>query len=235
MNDVNSKIKKDLLILFAKSPSASDVKTRLSPMLAQKERARLQKAFILDTLSLTADLCLNRALACTPDTKGGFFAQCEKEHSVLLLNQEGDNLGERMQNGFRWAFSCGFERVVIIGSDAPTLPASFIQEAFNKLKTMRIVLGPAIDGGYYLIGANGHVPDIFSNIKWGSDTVFADTITQLHQYHLLPFWYDVDYPEDIVFLRRHIFILKKQGRRLPIETIKVMNKTCHEHVNCPLL
>ncbi len=198
----------DLLILFAKSPHASNVKTRLSPILSQKERAQLQQAFILDTLSLTASLSVTRALACTPDIKDRFFAQCAKNHSLLLLKQEGGDLGERMQNGFRWGFSQGFQRVVIIGSDSPTLPVSFIKEAFNRLKTMPIVLGPAIDGGYYLIGLKMPIPNIFNNIKWGANTVLSETIARLSQYDLLPFWYDVDYPEDLDFLRKHISILR---------------------------
>lgn len=230
---------KDLLILFTKSPYASDVKTRLSSIFSQKERACLQKAFILDTLSLTACLSVKRVLAYTPDIKDRshpsqgqralrgshpFFSKCEKECSVLLIKQEGADLGERMKNGFHWGFSHGFQRIVIIGSDSPTIPASFIKEAFNRLKTVPIVLGPALDGGYYLIGVSGHVPDIFNNIKWGSDTVLSDTLMRLSRYALLPFWYDVDYQEDIDFLIKHLSLLTTKRRRFPINTLKLIKR-----------
>jgi hypothetical protein len=221
-------IEKSILIIFAKSPRSADVKTRLSPLLSKKERARLQSAFILDTLSLTADragvapLSVTRALACTPEIKDHFFMQCEKKHSVLLIKQEGPDLGERMKNAFCWAFSRGFQRVVIIGSDTPTLPTSFIKQAFIRLRTVPIVLGPAIDGGYYLIGAKWPVPDIFNNIKWGSNTVLSDTIMRLKIYHLLPFWYDIDYPKDVYFLIKHLSWLTTQRDHLAIETLKLL-------------
>ena len=214
--------RKDLLILFAKSPHAGDVKTRLTPILSKKERALLQEALILDTLSLTASLSVTRALACTPNTEDQFFGKCAKEHAVLLVRQDGDDLGERMKNGFYWAFSQGFQRVVIIGSDAPTLPISFIKEAFNQIKTMPIVLGPAIDGGYYLIGTKWPLPDIFTHIRWGSNTVLSDTIARLRRYHLLPFWYDIDYPKDMVFLMWHIALLAKQRGVIPVETVSFL-------------
>lgn len=181
-------------------------------------------------------LSVKQALACTPDTKDRFFTQCKKQYSVLLVQQKGADLGARMKNLFCWAFSRGFQRVVMIGSDAPTIPASFIKEAFSKLKTMPIVLGPAMDGGYYLIGRNARraccpdygaklpFPDIFSDIRWGSHTVLSETITRLSRHHLLPFWYDVDYQEDIDFLRRHLSILTKRKGVLPIETLKFINK-----------
>jgi hypothetical protein len=206
---------KDLLIIFAKSPRAVHVKTRLAQLFSKKQRAQLQEAFILETLLLTASIhTVARVIACTPDTKDRFFAACEREHSISLIAQEGDDLGDRMKRGFCWGFLKGFQRVVIIGSDAPTLPASFIQEAFNQLKTIPIVLGPALDGGYYLIGARMPLPDIFTNIKWGTNTVFKDTVARLKQFYLLPFWYDVDYPEDVTFLQKHIDLIAKRRLRV---------------------
>lgn len=223
-------IPRSLLILFAKSPTARHVKTRLKNVLTQKERGCLQEAFILDTLLLTARLPVKRAIACMPDIHDPFFTRCEKEHATLLIRQEGADLGERMKNAFCWGFSLGFKRVVLIGSDSPTLPIPFIEEAFTQLATVPIVLGPAIDGGYYLIGEAPRkgkaLPDLFSGIKWGSKTVLLESLRRLHgmAHHLLPFWYDVDRPSDLAFLKEHLYLLKSQRVPFAKATWKVLNK-----------
>ena len=206
-------MQKTLLILFVKAPGGRDVKTRLKSVLTLKKRGQLYEAFILDTLALSASLPTQRALACTPDITDPFFTRCQKEHATLLVQQEGDTLGDRMKNAFQWAFSLGFTKVIIIGSDSPTLPPSFLEEAFKQLHTVPIVLGPATDGGYYLIGARPPLPDIFSGIPWGASTVFLETIRRLRRFHLLPFWYDVDRPDDLAFLKEHLAYLRR--KKLP--------------------
>ena len=210
---------KSLLIIFAKSPNGSNVKTRLKPLLSKAKRTLLQKALILDTLSLTQSLFAKRVLFCAPNKNDPFLLQCKKDYKVSLINQEGDDLGARMRNAFCWGFSKGFQKIVIIGSDSPTLPKSFIQEAFHQLGSLPIVLGPALDGGYYLIGMTPPIPNIFSNISWGSNHVFSETQKRLSRFYLLPYWYDVDYPKDMAFLKRHITLIKKRGADFPIETL----------------
>ncbi len=138
------------------------------------------------------------------------------------MEQKGSDLGERMKNAFLWGFSKGFQKIVMIGSDSPTLPAYFIQQAFFRLKSEPIVFGPALDGGYYLIGMRPPIPDIFNNIRWGSKNVLSDTKKRLCRFDLLPYWYDVDYPKDLRFLKQHILYLKQRGTNFPVETEKFL-------------
>ncbi len=209
----------EALIIFAKAPSPGKVKTRLCPLLSERDAAHLQKALILDTLDLTAPLPMQRVLACAPDFRHPFFRQCAKQFSLLFLSQQGDDLGERMKNAFAWGFASGFSKVVLIGCDAPTLPIEFIREAFLKLDSFPFVLGPSLDGGYYLIGANKPMVPPFCGILWGTGRVLTETLRKLNEKkkrcHLLPFWYDIDRPEDLYFLREHLTLLRREDAPIP--------------------
>ena len=214
-----------LLIIFAKSPEAPNVKTRLATVLTRKERGQLQEAFILDTLSLSASLQVKRAMACTPDIVSPFFNRYKDKEELLLVKQKGRSFSERMKNVFQWGFSLGFKKVVLIGSDSPTLPTAFIQEAFDHLNTAPVVLGPATDGGYYLIGATPPLPqNLFHRIKWGTQTVLIETMKRLRYFHLLPFWYDLDRPVDLEFLKEHSHILRRNHAPFPKETWKTLKR-----------
>jgi hypothetical protein len=116
--------------------------------------------------------------------------------------QEGNSLGERMYAAFRRAFrDC--RRAVLIGTDTPDLPPSLVEEAFRSLRTHDAVIGPAFDGGYYLIGlsVDSLVPDLFRDLPWGSARVFELTrqIFEEHglEFHLLPRWGDIDDYDDL--------------------------------------
>jgi rSAM/selenodomain-associated transferase 1 len=217
---------KEVLIIFAKAPEPGQVKTRLQPPLSKEDAARLQEALILDTLHATDFLSRKRVLACAPTTDHPFFLKCSGERPLSLIAQQGKDLGERMRNAFAWGFSQGFRKVVLIGSDAPTLPADFIEKAFKQLDLTRLVLGPSLDGGYYLIGAQPPTPDLFDEIAWGTDGVFLATLRKLNRqresFHLLPFWYDIDRPQDLLFLREHLESLERQGAPLPKETYQAL-------------
>jgi rSAM/selenodomain-associated transferase 1 len=117
--------------------------------------------------------------------------------------QRGHDLGERMKNSFIDAWHEGYTYTVTIGSDIPDLPRSFIEDAFIKLQTHDAVIGPAIDGGYYLIGfrRDTFFPGVFEGITWGTETVYEKTLNKLAMsglsVGLLPEWYDVDTPDDL--------------------------------------
>ncbi len=215
---------KNLLIIFAKAPEPGRVKTRLLPFLSPEEAAALHEAFILDTLSYTKALPLQRTVAYTPSLDNPFFRQCLTEPPLLFIQQEGTDLGKRMQHAMEWGFSKGFEKVLLIGSDTPTLPEEFIQEGLDLLDTQPWVIGPSLDGGYYLIGGRAPLPALFSGIRWGTDEVLTKTLEKLDKQkipcHLLPFWYDIDRPKDLILLKSHIKISRAQGRFYPKKTWK---------------
>jgi rSAM/selenodomain-associated transferase 1 len=221
-----------LLVLFCKAPEAGRVKTRLFPVLSPEAAADLHTAFIADTLHLTDRLDVQRALACTPSVHHPFFVACARVRpSLRLIQQTGDDLGARMKNVLTWGFSEGFEKIVLIGCDSPTLPEGIIREAFRQLgphPSLPCVLGPSGDGGYYLIGAYKSAPDLFEEIPWGSGRVMTETLRKLNARQwpcfLLPFWYDIDRPEDLRFLAEHLPLLARLGQPIPQETQKVMGR-----------
>jgi hypothetical protein len=126
------------------------------------------------------------------------------------LPQKGNNLGQRMKHSFIDAFANNFERAIIIGSDSPDLPIDYINEAFSSLKTHDVVIGPCLDGGYYLIGftQNSFLPRAFEGIHWSTETVFSETMNILSnenlKIHILPKWSDVDTLSDLIaFFKRN--------------------------------
>jgi rSAM/selenodomain-associated transferase 1 len=157
------------LVVFVKDPIPGRVKTRLTPRITPDEAAKLYKAFTLDIISnarkLKRNSVNNVTVAYTPIGAEKAFRKLAKQ-PTNFLPQKGKNLGERMKNAFKQSFAEGAKRVVIIGTDSPTLPVSYIQKAFDILKKIPVVIGPTFDGGYYLIGLSGLNDDIFDGIGW---------------------------------------------------------------------
>lgn len=195
------------LVIFAKAPIPGEVKTRLCPPLTSDEAATLHGTFVLDVLEQTklavtkARLPVDRYLACSPSTEHVFFKIMEERQGVRLLDQVGADLGERMHQVFAVLFGQGYQRVLIIGTDAPTLPQSTYQEALSLLTTHDVVLGPALDGGYYLIGLTRPVPELFAAMPWSTDRVLALTrekaLARNLTIGLLKEWRDIDAIEDL--------------------------------------
>ncbi len=119
-----------------------------------------------------------------------------------------------MANAFQARFAEGYERVVIIGSDSPSLPVDYIEQALSSEKDLTI--GPSTDGGYYLIGMSGKLVNVFEDVAWGSDAVLAQTLERVKKsgcsLELLPPWYDVDRPEDLKFLQTHLELIEQSGQ-----------------------
>ncbi len=217
------------LIIFAKNPIPGKVKTRLSPQIAPPDAAELYKAFIADIAINALQLKCDRVVvAYTPlDAEPSFHGICEQ--SINYMPQEGRDLGERMKNAFRCAMDEGSTRTVIIGTDSPTLPVSYIQDAFSALERVPITIGPTFDGGYYLIGLSEQNDDIFDGVEWSTSSVFSQTLTRIKtakkQFYLLPPWYDVDTPNDLEFLQSHILAMKlSHASDIPINTLQSLEK-----------
>jgi len=194
-----------VLLIFAKSPEPGSVKTRLAgeaSCLTPEEAAEIYTAFLADAVdqytALAASTSLNLDLRLCwsgPASSGRPFTR----DGIQQVQQRGQNLGERMWNAFEQAFTDGYRRVVVIGTDHPTLPDSRIQEAFDTLDLPdRVVIGPSEDGGYYLLGMNRPVPEVFADMTYSHPHVFKNTLRRAAatgaQPVVLSSFYDVDTP-----------------------------------------
>lgn len=190
------------LILFIKYPEARKVKTRLGAEVGFEFAAELYRLFIQQTFDLAQNCSAQKVIvAFEPAERKLDFAEFVPK-KFAIFPQEGKNLGERMLNAFKDAFARGYKNVAILGSDSPTLPLENIDDAFEKLSKSDLVLGPAEDGGYYLIGLNKAYRGLFENIEWSSHSVLQLTIESAKKlqlsYKLLPNWYDVDNKETLM-------------------------------------
>ena len=143
-----------------------------------------------------------------------YFSALAAGRFELHLQAAGD-LGRRMADFCQHHLGTGNSRVVLVGADSPTLPLDFIEQAFRALHSADVVLGPAMDGGYYLVGLTGELPPIFDGIRWGEATVLADTLSKLAdpawRLALLPPWYDVDTLADWRLLQGHMRAMRRAG------------------------
>jgi uncharacterized protein len=195
------------LVIFAKAPIPGQVKTRLCPPLTADEAATLHGSFVLDTLERTKaavgklKLPFDRYLACSPSTMAVFFKIMEERQGVKLIDQVGDDLGARMKQVFETMFGRGYQHVLIVGTDVPSLPLEHYQQALALLDKHDLVLGPAHDGGYYLIGLNKPMPALFENIPWSTDRVLSLTREKADRLGvspaLLSAWRDIDTIDDL--------------------------------------
>jgi uncharacterized protein len=143
-------------------------------------------------------------LWCSPDTRHACFVECNSRYSLSLHQQQGDDLGERMAFGQQQALQA-YRKAVIIGTDAPALKSEAIELAILALDYNEVVITPAEDGGYVLIGVNGWIPGLLVDIEWGMGQVLSQTIRNVDRlglrYELLGESWDVDRPEDLLRYR----------------------------------
>jgi rSAM/selenodomain-associated transferase 1 len=183
------------------------VKTRLATTLGAEQAGQLHKVFVqtlLERLARTGD---RRTIVYAPADQLAPFAALAGGAWNLAAQAEGD-LGQRMRSWFESAFAAGARSAVLIGSDSPTLPSAFIESAFELLREYDVVLGPADDGGYYLVGAARPTPPVFEDMAWSKPTVWDETVARLQaadwRYAALPRWYDVDQWEDLLRLHAEL-------------------------------
>ncbi|MFA5189628.1 MAG: TIGR04283 family arsenosugar biosynthesis glycosyltransferase [Verrucomicrobiia bacterium] len=202
--------KRQRLILFARYPVAGRVKTRLIPALGPEGAAALHRRLVLRTLRAAEAW----RMAADADLEIRFDGGSEEAMRHWLGDGwrcrpqgEGD-LGERMARAFADSFREDCESTVLIGSDCPALSHESLAAAFAGLSRNRVVLGPATDGGYYLVGMTQSIPELFRGVEWGTETVLKETLRILERLALQPFLLerrdDVDRPEDLISWRRTV-------------------------------
>ncbi|HWJ26687.1 MAG TPA: TIGR04282 family arsenosugar biosynthesis glycosyltransferase [Flavisolibacter sp.] len=189
---------KKALLIFTKNLEVGKVKTRLAATIGDEKALSVYKQLVLNTASTTKHL---------PIDKFVFYSNAIEEDDVWNGNnfhkevQQGNDLGERMKNAFAAIFQKGYDKAVIIGTDCPSLKGNIIQDAFNKLVDVDVVIGPALDGGYYLLGMKKCYPFLFEDMHWSTANVIAETIRRCKSrgllFLLLEALQDIDEEEDL--------------------------------------
>lgn len=202
---------------MAKVPKAGKVKTRLQPFLTPGQSADISIAFLQDAENKAKTIEKNLIVAVSPFEKRNKLNEI-LQHQPVLIEQTGNNLGEKMLNAFKFAFEDGSDAVVMFGTDSPTFPADFIEQAFEFLELETdVVLGKTEDGGFYLIGLRILDARIFENVAWSSTETFEKVRQNIMDINLhlreVPVWYDVDEKEDLERLRKELSNNKNAQRR----------------------
>jgi len=194
------------LIIFTRYPEPGKTKTRLIPALGAEGAANLQRQMTEQTITIAKNLFNLMLLSVEVRFAGGNLQLMKDWLGADFKYQEqgtGD-LGKRISRAFKSAFNQQMGSVVIIGIDCPSLTSEIILQAFTKLTKFELVIGPATDGGYYLIGLKKIIPELFQGINWGTSEVLSQTVAIAQNLNLaidyLPIFSDIDRPEDLANL-----------------------------------
>ncbi len=193
---------KTAVVMLSKSPSVDCCKTRMTNILTQRQANELQAAVIHDIFgSIVPEHGYDLWIAApSPESLAYFHPMTSR-----LLIQQGNDLGEKMENLTINVFSRGYENVIVIGSDMPLMTSKLLTEAMHCMEKYDCVIGPAADGGYYLIGMHRRIPAIFSDIQWGTPEVLRQTIQALEsasiRYEQLPIHRDIDDWLDLLYYK----------------------------------
>lgn len=206
---MKSSLSSEHLVIFTRYPEPGTTKTRLAKLLGPVKAAEIQKKLTEHTLQQAERLLQLSSVSISIYFDGGSPKKMQEWLGTVgtyRCQGEGD-LGSRMARAVGETFKQGFSKIVIIGTDCPCLQADHIKEAFETLDRKDLVLGPAADGGYYLIGLRQHEEALFKNIDWGTASVLAKTLNLAAAKDLsctlLEKLHDVDRPEDLNHIRHH--------------------------------
>ncbi len=187
---------KKALIIFTRNPELGKCKTRLAATIGNENALSVYKLLLKHTADFSSKVSADRYV---------FYS--ERIHKDDLWNpnifrkklQSGNDLGERMENAFKELFELGYEKVIIVGSDIYDLHSQDVEDAYNAIGNNDFVIGPAEDGGYYLLGMKNLKPELFKDKNWGTNTVLKDTLKDLENEKVLklPIKNDIDVYEDI--------------------------------------
>ena len=198
------------LVVFVRPPTAGKVKTRLTGLFGERGAAELYRAFVEDTLRLCARVRdagrVDVALWSAGPDDDIVSDWADRLGVSATLQPQGD-LGVKLAMAFDEGLR-RYQRVVIIGSDVPTLPFDLIGAAFDSLEETPIMLGPANDGGYYAIGASQRARPSFEGVRWSTADALEDTVkaNAPREVAIIAPWYDIDEPEDLAVLRAHLSV-----------------------------
>ena len=244
-------IRANALVVMVKAPTPGRVKTRLMPFLSAAQAAALARALLLDQLKhLRALRNTDLYLAFTPASARPSMRRMAPAR-FSLFPQRGKDLGARMHHSFATLFAKDYKCIVLIGADLPPLPVRYFTQAFIYLDGKkspvhpplanhvlsgvegrggfdepqpRVVLGPSHDGGYYLIGLNRAMPEIFAKMRWSHDRVFAQTLTRLRTLSVptfaLPEWFDVDTIKDL----KRLLLLRGAPHKAMRHTLSLLRR-----------
>ena len=222
---------KNIVIVFLRAPEKSRVKTRLARGVGDEQALALYKAFVQTTLLAVERSNMDHRICFFPADKQALVEDwLGPDHAYMP--QIGNDLGQRMGNALAAVFDQGAQKAIIVGTDIPDIRARHLLEAMNLLDQKQVVIGPSLDGGYWLIGfqQDGFCPDLFYQVDWGTETVFSTTLEKCKVANLspglLPALQDIDSLEDLQdFQRKNLIIFSQypggnpkdiQGNEYPV-------------------
>ncbi len=187
-----------LLIIFYRNPELGKVKNRLAVTVGVERALAIYLLMAAHARNISLPIPVDKTVYYSEfiDSEDNWL-----NHDFHKRLQHGSDLGEKMKHAFEESFNSGYESVCIIGTDCLELTENIVMAAFETLKHNDTVIGPAVDGGYYLLGMNRSIPDLFNNKTWSTSSVCDDTIQDLkrlrYTYQLLPTLHDVDMESDL--------------------------------------
>ncbi len=188
------------LIIFSKNLVWGKVKTRLAASVGKEKAFNVYKELLFHTKTVVQEVDADKVV---------YYSDHVEQNDIWgdyrKAMQQGADLGERMAQAFKEVFQCGYLKAVIIGTDCPALDGAMIQAAFDHLEEQEVVIGPAYDGGYYLLGMKTLQESLFQNIAWSTNTVYEATMAACRQqglsYAVLPLLHDIDEEKDLVYFK----------------------------------
>ena len=190
---------RNLLLIFTRNPELGKAKTRLAKTVGDETALEIYKFLLQKTRDISSKVNVDKAVYYSVKIRKNDIW----DESIFQKHQQvGEDLGIRMLNAFKNGFDAGYQKVMIIGSDLYDLSSENIQKALLELDSNDVVIGPALDGGYYLLGMNSLQENIFKNKNWGTETVRKDTLEDLidKKVKLLEVKNDIDVYEDILHI-----------------------------------
>ncbi|MFZ9982131.1 MAG: TIGR04282 family arsenosugar biosynthesis glycosyltransferase [Cyclobacteriaceae bacterium] len=196
------KTKDRLIIIFYRNPISGHVKTRLAAGIGNEMALEVHLKLAMRTMQVASDVSCDKVVYYDRKAIVGDYWD---DRVFMKEVQHGADLGEKMTHAFNQMFEVGYKTILIIGTDCPEITTELLESAFKNLETHNAVIGPASDGGYYLLGLKARAPELFSGVDWGSAQVFDQTIQKLTLSELSFFplreLHDIDRPEDLQYLK----------------------------------